>query len=266
MSLKIRMIDKKQKVLDRFVTNISDSKIKKFCKLLEKKEIKLTDDFFKIKRTLSVDSREEKYFLNILSNFTNHEDLILIIKSITKSIQEKNNSKLTTELVWTSPIKFHKKISQTYSNFLKMIEDSNDTIIFVGYAMTDQENIEIFDAFKKAAKERDVKIKIIFDKATRAKKWGKWTKSPKNIIAKMWGDLKNYPEIYSYDDKDSSLHAKFLIIDEKEILVTSANMTDRAMTRNLEMGIKHEGEIAKDAADLVELLIQKKIFVEIKYA
>ncbi|MCH7646992.1 MAG: hypothetical protein IIA83_00075 [Thaumarchaeota archaeon] len=259
------MINKKQIILDRFVTNISDSKIKQFCKLLEENEIKLLNSFFTIKKILYIDSREEKYFLELLSNFTNHEDLILLIRSTIKIIEIKNELKTRTALVWTGPIKFHKKISQTYSNFLKMIEDSKDSIIFVGYAMTDKENKEIFDAFKKAAKERDVDIKIIFDKATKAKKWGKWTKSPKNIIAKLWGDIDHYPEIYSYDDKNSSLHAKFLIIDEKEILVTSANMTDRAMTRNLEMGIRHRGKIAKDAADLIELLIKKKIISEIKY-
>lgn len=259
------MIEKKQKSIDRFIANISESKIRKFCDMLEKKEITLIDSFFKIKRILSVDSREEKYFLEILSNFSNHEDFILLTQLTIKLIQIKNNSEIETALVWSSPIKFHKKISQTYSNFLKMINDSNDSIIFVGYAMTDQENKEIFKAFKNAAKERGVNIKIIFDKATKAKKWGKWTKSPKQIITKLWGDIEHFPEIYSYDYKDSSLHAKFLIIDEKEILVTSANMTDRAMTRNLEMGIRHRGKIAKDASELVELLIQKKIFTEIKY-
>ena len=56
-----------------------------------------------------------------------------------------------------------------------------------------------------------------------------------------------------------------MIIDDKEILVTSANMTDRAMTRNLEMGIRHRGEVAKTAAELIKLLIKKKIILEIKY-
>lgn len=61
------------------------------------------------------------------------------------------------------------------------------------------------------------------------------------------------------------VHVKFLIIDNNEILVTSANMTDRAMTRNLEMRIRHQGIIAKDAAELVELLIQKGSILEIEY-
>ncbi len=256
---------KKQKVLERFVSNISESKLSKFCNLLEAKEIKLSEGFFKIKKKINVNSNEEKYFLEIISIFKNYEDLILLIKLILKNKKIKNENTLNTSIVWSSPIKYHEEVDQTYSVFLKMINDSQDSIIFVGYAMTDKENQEIFEALKKAAKERKVEIKIIFDKATKAKKWGKWTKSPKNIIYKVWGDMTYYPEIYSYDDAKSSLHAKFLIVDNEEILVTSANMTDRAMTRNLEMGIRHKGKSAKDAADLVKLLIEKKIITEIKY-
>ncbi len=259
------MENKKEILLERFVNNISKSKISEFCTLLENSEIKLSDDIFTIRKKISMNSNEEKYFLNIIENFSNKEDIILLIKLITeiKNIQSKINE--NTSLAWSSPIKYHKKIDQTYSIFLKMINDAKESIIFVGYAMTDDENQNIFDALKNAAKERHVKIKIIFDKATKAKKWGKWTKSPKKIIEKVWGDIEYFPEIYSYDDKDSSLHAKFLVVDGKELLVTSANMTDRAMTRNLEMGIRHRGEVAKDAIELIELLIEKKIISEIKY-
>lgn len=259
------MKNKKETALERFVNNISKSKINEFCDLLENSQINMSDNIFKIKKDLSLNSDEEKYFLNILSNFSNKEDLILLIKLIIeiKNVEVKTDE--NTSLVWSSPIKYHKKIEQTYAMFLKMINDANDSILFVGYAMTDNENQEIFEALKKAAKERHVKIKIIFDKATKAKKWGKWTKSPKKIIGKIWGDIEYFPEIYSYDDKNSSLHAKFLVVDKKEILVTSANMTDRAMTRNLEMGIRHKGTVAKDAEELIKLLIEKKIISEIEY-
>lgn len=249
--------------MERFVENISKSKINKFCNLLENSQIKLSDDIFKIKRKLSLTSKEEKYFFNLLSNFSNEDDLILLIKLLTEIKNVKNKSEDSTSLVWSSPIKYHEKIDQTYSVFLKMINDATSSIIFVGYAMIDDENEEIFEALKIAAKKRSVKIKIIFDKATKPKKWGKWTKSPQKIIEKVWGSIEHFPEIYTYDDTESSLHAKFLIVDEQEIFVTSANMTARAMNRNLEMGIRHRGKIAKDASEIVQLLIKKKIITEV---
>ena len=259
------MKNNKLETLERFVDNISQSKINKFCDLLENSQIKLSDDIFKIKRNLSLNTKEDEYFLNILSNFSNECDLILLLKLLMEIKNIKNQTDENTSLAWSSPIKYHEKIDQTYSIFLKMINNANKSIIFVGYAMINDENEEIFEALKKSAKERNVKIKIIFDKATKAKKWGKWTKSPKKIITKVWGDIQYFPEIYTYDHSESSLHAKFLVVDEQEIFVTSANMTDRAMTRNLEMGIKHRGKIAKDASEMVDLLIKKKIISKVKY-
>lgn len=258
-------MNKKKTSIQRFVDNISQKKINEFCKKLENQEIGLERNFFEIKNILKLNSKEEKYFLDICSLFKNYEELILIIKSLVeiKKLEKKIDD--NTTLAWSSPIKFHEKIDQTYSVFLDMIKNANDTIVFVGYAMTDKENEQIFDAFKEVAKQKGVKIKIIFDKATKAKKWGKWTKSPKKIISNAWGDIRNFPQIYSYEGEKSSLHAKFLIIDEKEILITSANMTDRAMTRNLEMGIRHKGKVAKDAVELVNLLIDKKIISRVTY-
>jgi phosphatidylserine/phosphatidylglycerophosphate/cardiolipin synthase-like enzyme len=51
-----------------------------------------------------------------------------------------------------------------------------------------------------------------------------------------------------------------LIIDSKEILITSANMTGRGMQRNLEMGIYHKGQPAKEAENLIKELIDDRYF------
>ena len=63
------MKNKKEVTLERFVDNISKSKITEFCNKLENLQIKLSDDIFKFKRNLGLNSNEEKYFLNIISNF-----------------------------------------------------------------------------------------------------------------------------------------------------------------------------------------------------
>jgi len=120
--------------LERFVDNISKSKINKFCNLLENSQIKLSDDVFKIKRNLDLNSKEEKYFLNLLSNFSNEDDLILLLKLLTEIKNVKNKSEDNTSLAWSSPIKYHETIDQTYSVFLKMINDATRSIIFVEMA------------------------------------------------------------------------------------------------------------------------------------
>jgi len=250
--------------LENFVKNISVNKVKRFSIALEQGDISLSDDFFKIKNFLNLDSNEARYFEKIMNSFTNYNELLLCLELVYDLHALQKKSHQNTVLVWTSPIKFHEKIDQTQPVFEEMINNSRYSITFVGYAM-DEKNLTIFDAIKKAAKERSVHVKIIFDTANKERIMGKVTKSPKNIIEKIWGDIVHFPEIYTYEDKKgrSSLHAKFLVIDSEEIFVTSANMTGRAMNRNLEMGIRHKGSIAKDAEELLDLLIEQKILVKI---
>ena len=73
------------------------------------------------------------------------------------------------------------------------------------------------------------------------------------------------PNIYTYRSKQgrSSLHAKVLIIDDKVVLVTSANMTENAMEKNVEMGIVHYGNIVKDAKMLFQALIDQGYLVKL---
>lgn len=82
-----------------------------------------------------------------------------------------------------------------------------------------------------AAQNRGVSIRVLLDHAAgRAKSASSTVASLCSIIGKenvrFWGGESNIAE---------SLHAKFLISDDTA-LVTSANMTGRAITRNVEVG------------------------------
>lgn len=76
------------------------------------------------------------------------------------------------------------------------------------------------------------------------------------FLAKHW-PWSNLPEVY-YDPRSlaaigqhrASLHAKCVIIDRKEALVTSANFTEAAQQRNIEAGvlIRHTGMVQRLAS------------------
>ena len=82
-----------------------------------------------------------------------------------------------------------------------------------------------------AAQDRGVSIRVLLDNvAGRTKSASSTVESLSSIIGqenvRFWGGESNI---------DESLHAKFLISDDTA-LVTSANMTGRAITRNVEVG------------------------------
>jgi phosphatidylserine/phosphatidylglycerophosphate/cardiolipin synthase-like enzyme len=82
-----------------------------------------------------------------------------------------------------------------------------------------------------AARDRGVSIRILLDnEAGRAKSASNTTASLCSIIGQ---DSVRFWRGESIGD--ASLHAKFLIADDT-VLVTSANMTGRAITRNVEVG------------------------------
>ena len=68
---------------------------------------------------------------------------------------------------------------------------------------------------------------------------------------------------YKPKQKRSSLHAKVVIIDDSQLLVTSANMTGNAIETNIEMGIIHKGKIVKDAKTLFQSLIYEGFMVKL---
>ena len=66
--------------------------------------------------------------------------------------------------------------------------------------------------------------------------------SPANFFAYSWPWRDVMPQLY-YDarahtaDASSTMHAKCVIVDDREVLITSANFTGRAQHDNVELGV-----------------------------
>lgn len=101
-----------------------------------------------------------------------------------------------------------------------------------------------------AAQDRGVSIRVLLDNvAGRAKSASSTVASLSSIVGqenvRFWGGESNV---------DESLHAKFLIADDTA-LVTSANMTGRAITRNVEVGCLIETRyVVERLSDLFDTL------------
>jgi phosphatidylserine/phosphatidylglycerophosphate/cardiolipin synthase-like enzyme len=156
-------------------------------------------------------------------------------------------------MVWTGPITFNEFARNTRTTMLEMINSAKKTITLVEFVMTSNPK-EIFHALIDAAKN-GVKIRIVFNNGVKERK----------KIVKLWEKRVTFPTVYTYKPrrKGTSLHAKFLIVDSREVLTTSANLTDFGINENVELGIRHEGKMAKNAENIVDLLIEKGYLVEV---
>ena len=243
------------KDLSEVINNISEKKINNFKNLLMTGEITSNSDTYQLKSTLNLSAAEISLVKKILETIPDSKSLAVCLDLVSEIKNIKRENEKTTSLVWTSPFIFNERADNTKSIILEMINNSKHSVTFVGYVI--QENTqEIFDALSNATK-RGVKIRLLFEEAE------KYVKS----IRRMWKDNVSFPEVYSYHPKAkrSSLHAKVLIIDSNDILITSANLTGRGIdtNRNVEMGIRHVGKTAHDAEELIETLIKNNYLVKI---
>jgi phosphatidylserine/phosphatidylglycerophosphate/cardiolipin synthase-like enzyme len=64
--------------------------------------------------------------------------------------------------------------------------------------------------------------------------------------------------------KRASLHAKCVIVDRREALITSANFTDAARNRNIEVGLcLRQPDMVNRLAVYFEALIAKNVLMKI---
>src|SRR5690606_20860954 len=82
-------------------------------------------------------------------------------------------------------------------------------------------------------------------------------------LARHWPPGHRRPTAYSWenlDDEIAKLHAKVLIVDDHDALVTSANLTGHGLTSNVEVGLRVQGRPAADLAAHLRRLIAAGTF------
>ncbi len=240
--------------LENLINELSEKKISKLKKLIENNELSDSINPFELRSKLSLTNDETKTVQNVLKSNPNLQslkvtlDLLLELKEL-KLNHEKNNS-----LVWTSPFVFDDNAENTDTVILELIHSAKKSIHIIGYTI-EPDTKEIFNALEKMSKQ-GISVKLFFDHAEKFQP----------LIHKMWNDKGTLPEIYAFKSKNlknSSLHAKVIIVDGDELLITSANLTGRGISRNLEIGIRHKGNSAKKAEKLVKTLVDNEYLVKI---
>ena len=238
---------------------LSDVKTKKLISLIEQEGLKKDCDVFDLKSKLGFLPNENNVLKKVLDEITDLK-IIPLLYSYKNQIQDlKNELDTKTTLVWTSPI-IDLNADLTYNTMIQMIRSAEKRITIVGYALykeSKNDELKMSDIFKELyekVESKNVIVELFFDKAET---------NVKNTVKKMWKKEIKLPEIYLYESPpkiNGSLHAKVLLVDDVDILITSANMTGRAINRNIEIGIKTSGNVGKEARKLLSSLIQAKLF------
>jgi cardiolipin synthase len=142
----------------------------------------------------------------------------------------------SVELVWTGPATGMVPIRHTAQVLTGLIDEARARLFlvsFVAYHVTG-----VIDALQRAIK-RSVRIQVLLEQSTQ---------HGGNVTVDSLAMLRrNLPraEFYEWDQAiataSASVHAKCAVADGNVAFVTSANLSDAAMERNMELGVLLRG-------------------------
>ncbi len=203
----------------------------------------------------------DRAFTQVLSDLKKEfpslsEQEIWSIIGLCVNVYASNNSE-ESELAITAPISFKLKARKIHEVIASMLQASQKSITLTGYAVSDYFTDMIDLIISKS--QQGVYVRIYLND---------YEKHKSNLRRLM--DLRSkYLRVFDYqqkeDDAMAALHAKTIVVDERNLLVSSANLSYHGMEGNVEMGIRLESEDkAKQVEGLLKEMVGMKIFRELR--
>lgn len=174
-----------------------------------------------------------------------------IFAMISAAAEGSNDS---AELVVTAPPSFALKTKPTKVTVTSMLTSAKSSILITGYSLSDYFS-DLIDCVIRKSQE-GVLVKFFVNDIGSQKTFDRLC-SYRGKFLKIY----NYPK---QEDKMSALHAKVISVDQKETLITSANLSYHGQEGNIELGTYIVStDIAKQVNDVFTKLIFKKVFLEV---
>lgn len=170
------------------------------------------------------------------------------------------------ELVWSGPDVGHPTARKTFQVMNEMLQHASESVLIVGYSLFLRGDLAK-DLLAKLGRlsSKGVQVKFIVDRRYRGWSGNGIEGHSIREIQENWISNTPMPQIYSWaseDDENSKLHAKLMLVDDRDLLVTSANLTGAGLETNLELGLRIQGDTARNCAEHFSRLINAGFFLD----
>jgi phosphatidylserine/phosphatidylglycerophosphate/cardiolipin synthase-like enzyme len=175
------------------------------------------------------------------------EIMVAVIDAVLATRAHSQNVALSQTLVITGPDVPHSETLRTGSRFLQVVEHAKRELMLATFAL--YRGDQILEPIHQAMiRNPELRVTLILN---ISRTYGDRTltselveKSRQDFLTKHWPwDRK--PAVYYYPaslnleaQERATMHAKFLIADEERCFITSANFTEAAQKRNIEVGVE----------------------------
>jgi phosphatidylserine/phosphatidylglycerophosphate/cardiolipin synthase-like enzyme len=163
------------------------------------------------------------------------------------------------ELVWTGPSSVGSGLRQTEQLLYDLIDSARASILVVAFAAY---RVPTLVQALRRALDRQVRVTFVLE--DREESGGKVTVSAAEALKTLDSSA---VQVYAWPlyrrprnerGEHGSLHAKFVVVDGERLFLSSANLTEFAMTLNAELGVLISGgDTPRQALDHVLALIRE---------
>jgi len=242
---------------------IEITEVPEIINFLHKHNMKKMVDIYYLEKNTNFQSRQiralHRALKTTIDNKGNMQTLPLIvgIESFYHQISFQQKQIEMIDFVLSGLPKYHGG-TNTSAIITKMITKAKKEIIVFAYTFHAK---ELIFAFRRALK-RGCKIQILGEE------------SAINEIVNYFIGSKTMPEFYVFKGlefykNDSTvkhvlMHAKTILVDRNDILVTSANLSFSGLRRNVEFGLRLQGEKCEEAYVMIKELLNSGLFKKLE--
>lgn len=175
--------------------------------------------------------------------------------------EAETRKELSLEIVWTGPEGSSIPVRRTEQVLLQMIQEAQQELTIISFAV--YKVPEIARALI-AAIDRGIHLRIIAETPEAGAE-----KVPFGVLAGLGPEIAMRAQVLVWDKakrptdaegRYGSLHMKCAMADRQHLFISSANLTEYALTLNMEMGVLiHNQNIACQVSEHIDDLIQQGI-------
>lgn len=181
------------------------------------------------------------------------EDLAMIISRL----YQKNKGE-SVEIVSTTPVSFRTKNRKTYPVLKEMITSAQKNITLTGYSISDHFD-DLLNLIHLKSKQ-GITVELFLNNYNETK----------HIFKDINISNRSFFKVYSYSgidgDEMASLHAKTMIVDERKVFISSANLSYHGMVSNIEIGVMIDSKTkALQVLDIFKELKRTKKFIQVDF-
>jgi phosphatidylserine/phosphatidylglycerophosphate/cardiolipin synthase-like enzyme len=243
------------------VTRESSEALDQFDAALRDRRIGLSPTLGTLQDALAIDNARARAFRGVLQARGERSvgDVVDCLRAARGAAEHAREDVPLVEIAWTHPGPVLPAARTTGAVARDVISGARRSLLVVGYSVTVDANLaglaaQTVGAMGRAA-SRGVVVTAILHRDGRNRE----------ALLRGWPAGRALPGLFTWPEREgdemASLHAKVLVADASDALVTSANLTYHGYEANVEVGVRITGDGARELEAAFHELIRVRDFV-----